>query len=307
MDALARPDHRRPLPVGQPEQAVHPDAGGVDHVPGADLVLVAGEVVTHPGAADPCSVAVPQQPDHLGVGERERPEPACRLGHGEHQPRVVGRRVAVHVGVAQPAALQRRRPADGVVGVDPLVPPDAPHPGQHVVGGEADAEQPASRGVRPHRVEEVHRPDEMRGQAHQRLPLGDALVHQPDLVVLQVAQPAVDQLAGLAAGAAGQVAAVDDGHAEPPAGRVQRDAGPGRAHPDDQHVQLPAGRLGHLGGAVDDGERAGAHRASLADQAGAPTASRAASSRFSGESRLQRSARSISVSGSRGRAGTRSS
>jgi hypothetical protein len=88
----------------------------------------------------------------------------------------------------------------------------------------------------------------MRRQPHQQLALADALADQPELVVLQVAQPPVHELAALGARAARQVALVDHGHPQATAGGVQGHARSGGTHADDQYVELLGRRGGQLGG-----------------------------------------------------------
>ena len=248
-----------PAGVGQAEQPVDPHAGGVDHVPGPDLVALVGEPVEHRRPGDVPGV-VEDQALRLGVGQHRRAEAPGRPHHGQHQPGVVGPGVAVDVGVGAAGPVERGRQRDGLLRADPVVPADVAHPREDVVGRHAQAEQPALGGVGPHRVDEVHRPNQVRREAHQQLALADAFEHEAELVVLQVAQPAVDQLARLAAGAAGEVAHVDRDDAKPPACRVERDAGAGRAEADDEDVDLAVGGVGDRGGAVVQGERTVSHR-----------------------------------------------
>jgi hypothetical protein len=50
----------------------------------------------------------------------------------------------------------------------------------------------------------------VRGVAQQPLALAQRLVHQADVALLEVAQPAVDQLRALRRGARGEVVALDE-------------------------------------------------------------------------------------------------
>src|SRR5690606_26261890 len=68
------------------------------------------------------------------------------------------------------------------------------------------------------------------------LALAQRLVDEADVAVLQVAEPAVDELRRLRRRARGEVVALDEGGAQPPGGGVERHAGARDAAPDDQHV-----------------------------------------------------------------------
>ena len=81
--------------------------------------------------------------------------------------------------------------------------------------------------------------------AAQVIALAARLEHQRELVVLEVAQPAVDQLRRLAAGAAREVALLDQRDAEPAHGGVAGDAGAVDAAAD--HEQIERGRRQCLG------------------------------------------------------------
>ena len=75
------------------------------------------------------------------------------------------------------------------------------------------------------RVEERHRPDQVRGQPGQQQPaLLQRLAHQPEVEHLEVAQPAVDELAAATAGAAGQVALLEQTGVQAAGHRVERGA-----------------------------------------------------------------------------------
>ena len=106
-------------------------------------------------------------------------------------------------------------------------------------------EQQPGADVRPlpaavgQRVEERHRPDQVRRQpGEQQAALLQRLADQAEVEHLEVAQPAVDQLAAAAAGAAGQVALLEQSGGESAGDRVEGDAGADDAAADDQHVEL---------------------------------------------------------------------
>ena len=64
--------------------------------------------------------------------------------------------------------------------------------------------------------------DEVRRVAAQPLALGERLVDEADVALLQVAQAAVDQLRGLRRRARGEVVALDERGAQPAGGGVER-------------------------------------------------------------------------------------
>ena len=72
----------------------------------------------------------------------------------------------------------------------------------------------------------------MRRVAAQPLPLGEGLVDEANVAVLEVAQAAVHHLRGLRRRARGEVVALDQGRAQAAASGVERDAGAGDAAAD---------------------------------------------------------------------------
>src|SRR5262249_42677675 len=85
------------------------------------------------------------------------------------------------------------------------------------------------------------RPDEVRGVAQEPAALAQGLADEADVAEFEVAEPAVDELGGGAAGAGGEVALVDEADAEPAEGGVQRDAGAGDAAAEEEEVEGVAG------------------------------------------------------------------
>ena len=111
-----------------------------------------------------------------------------------------------------------------------------------VVEEEAEADEPGRPLLRRVRQHEAHRPDDVRRRAQQHLALDQRLAHQPELVIFEIAQAAMDQLAAARRGALARdrpsrTAATDE--AAP--GRVARDAGAVDAAADDERGRrLPA-------------------------------------------------------------------
>jgi hypothetical protein len=76
--------------------------------------------------------------------------------------------------------------------------------------------------------------DQVGGIVQQSLALGQVLVDQPVLSLLEVAQTAVDHLGRLRRRAGGEVVLLHQGGPEATAGGIQRHPGPGDAATDDQ-------------------------------------------------------------------------
>jgi hypothetical protein len=70
----------------------------------------------------------------------------------------------------------------------------------------------------------------------------ECLAHQSELQLLEVAQPAVDQLAGPAGGARCVVACLDQRHGKPPGRCVERHTGADHPRADHEHVELLGGQ-----------------------------------------------------------------
>ncbi len=96
--------------------------------------------------------------------------------------------------------------------------------------------------------------DEVRRELlHEQLALVERLAHEPEVELLEVAQPAVDELAGAARRAGGEVALLDQRHGEAATGRVQGGATARHAAADHEDVELlawPAARADARGAAA---------------------------------------------------------
>ena len=79
--------------------------------------------------------------------------------------------------------------------------------------------------------------------AAQPLALAQRLVHEADVAVLQVAQPAVHELRALRRRAAGEVVALDQRGAQAAAGGVERHPGAGDPAADHEHVERLGAQL----------------------------------------------------------------
>ena len=85
--------------------------------------------------------------------------------------------------------------------------------------------------------DETQRPDDMRCRVEQHFALDQRLPHQAELVVLEVAQATVDQLARGAGGGRGEVGLLAEEDLEPATGGVGGDAGAIDAATDDGEVE----------------------------------------------------------------------
>ena len=84
-----------------------------------------------------------------------------------------------------------------------------------IVDEEPEAKHPARAQTLVMRQNETLRPDDMRRRAEQHLALLQRLVHQPERIALEIAQPAVDQLGRSGRGGAAEIGllAEEDGQA----------------------------------------------------------------------------------------------
>jgi hypothetical protein len=238
--------------------AVGPDAGRVDHVGGADLELAAAERVAaeHAGGA---AVTL----DQAGRLDGVRADRAVALGLAEdrqRQPDVVGLAVVEEVGGRRAARREGGQQSQRLVGVDGAVAVGAPRllvgaapaaavlaaaqaaiGGHHVVHVQPDAHRAIGAAAVEGWDQQRQRADEVRRQVDQQLALQQRLANQAEVEVLQVAQAAVDELAGPAGGARGPVALLEQTDVETPAGGVERGTGAGDPAADDEDVEGLAG------------------------------------------------------------------
>ena len=206
--ALGRTDRVRVPPFVEGPHHVGPDTGGVDHDARPDGER--GRLVVGVGAHDGSvgrSVGARREADDGGVvghggAELER----GRAGEGHGQSGVVRPGVEVEEAGHQVLDVQRREVGQGLGLVDPSVAlADAPATGEVV--------HPQCRGVRAgHRLghdavapeerdQERQRGDQVRRIVEEALPLGQVLVDEAELTLLEVADAAVDHLGRLGRGA----------------------------------------------------------------------------------------------------------
>ena len=157
------------------------------------------------------------------------------LGHGQGEAGVVDPGVVVEEPGRQPAPVEVGHELERLPLRQPLVQLADPGAAGGVVHPQGGADPP---GVGPgpglarhpggeHRDEEGERLDQVGGEAQEPLPLGQGLVDEAELLLLEVAQPAVDELGRPRRRAGGEVAPLDEGRPQAPAGGVEGDAGAG--------------------------------------------------------------------------------
>ena len=218
---------------------VRPHPGAHDHREARTSKTRPVSSSLHDRAGHPRAVA--QQRHGAGPGDDVSAVPGGRPGHGDRVARVVHLGVVVHHRAGEPVGPQRGSPAERaprgqvpVVGDRPL---DALH---RVVQHEPRADVGPLDDLPVQRVEERHRPHQVRRQpADQQVALPQGLLDQLEVALLQVAEPAVDQLRRPRGGAGRQVAGLDKADPQAPRRRVERGPGPGNATADDQHVERP--------------------------------------------------------------------
>jgi hypothetical protein len=248
---------------------VGPDAGRVDDVVGVDLDPFA-RVGLDEGDAGPAAAAACDL-DHLGAVQHDRAVALGLAEDGEDEADVVGLAVVEEVGVVGVARGERRDQLQHLVVADRAVairgPPllvlaslggvflaplaaTATGPGgrHHVVHVQPDADLPVPLVLAERGDQEGRRIDEVRRQVHQQLTLQQRLPHQPEVEVLQVAEPAVDHLRGAARGADRVVIALEQSDRISPRGGIQSHPGPGDPTADHDHLEVrPRDRLKRSG------------------------------------------------------------
>jgi hypothetical protein len=131
---------------------------------------------------------------------------------------------AIRVDEAAPDRFDERRAHRMAAHVDAVRTRQQFAPSQMIVEEQADADQPCGTQVRHVRHDETQRPHDVGRRAQQGLALLERLAHEPELLVLEVAQPAVNQLGTGRRGVRGEIVLFAKQHGEPAPSRVTRDA-----------------------------------------------------------------------------------
>jgi hypothetical protein len=197
-----------------------PGPGGIHQGAGQDLAL-----------RTVMAVAQYHAPMLALAARRDALDPGQHLGAAltrvhrvqDHQARVLHPAVGIDEGPAQVGLERGARgmsaQIDGLRGRQQLAPAEV------VVEEESEPDHPGRPQPLVVRQHETQRPDDVGRRAQQHLTLDERLTHQAELVVLEVAQAAVDQLGAGRGGGAGQIVFFAKQHREAAARRVAGDAG----------------------------------------------------------------------------------
>ncbi len=160
-----------------------------------------------------------------------------------HQPCIVGAAVGIHE--SAPVAALERFARDVAAQVDAGGGGEMRPRGQMIVDEQPRADQPGRPQVRGVRHDEVQRPHDVGRGGEQDLPLDERLAHQGEVILLEIAQPAVDQFGAGRGGVRCEVILLAQQNSEAASGGVARDAGAVDPAADDQQVTARRSRRAH--------------------------------------------------------------
>ena len=126
---------------------------------------------------------------------------------------------------------------DAVAVAAPAAGQPEPLGGHRVVHVQADAHR--ALRVLPFKGgdEQLERAHQVRREVHEQRTLEQRLAHEAQVEVLEIAKAAVHELRGTARRAGGVVVALDERHAVPARGGIQRHAGAGDPAADDHEIE----------------------------------------------------------------------
>jgi hypothetical protein len=189
----------------------------------------------------------------LGGDKPARALAARRDAFGpRHDPGAAARRVArveddepgivdAAIGIGEAAAEDPLHPGAPLAGkIDTLGGGQRGAAAEMVVEEETEADHPGRAPRRLIRHDEAERAHQMRRDAQKDLALGERFAHEAELVMLEITQPAMDELGGGRGRAAGEIVALGERDGEAAAGGVARDPGAVDAAADDEKIDLVA-------------------------------------------------------------------
>ncbi len=246
-DQVSAPARQEPgRPARQRRRRVgSPDTGGVHDRPCPDLVLLARQAVTDACPDD--SPAVLDQRFRARARHDRGSVLTSRPGDRQGVARVVLDAVVEHQAAPQPFATHRGRVlehlADRQVAVPAAVPPCA----EHVVQGHPGLIED-TRHDRQAEEREQQRLDrhEVGCEVEDSRALRQRLADQAEAVLLEIAQPAVDQPRRPRRRPDGDVVALHQPHPQAARGRVQGGTGAHDPAADDEHVERPVDEGGQV-------------------------------------------------------------
>jgi hypothetical protein len=109
-------------------------------------------------------------------------------------------------------------------------------PRQVVVEEETEPDHPARAQAGDMGQHQADGPDQVRRLRHEDLAFAQRLAHEPEIIGLEIAQTAMDQLGGARGGAFREVALLGQGDGETAPGSVAGDSGAVDAAADDEEV-----------------------------------------------------------------------
>ena len=264
LDAVARDDEVHALRCAHLELAaladhvlhvVRPHAGGVDDHPRPDVQLAAAVLVANSDTGH--MLALAQKAHHRRVGRHGGAKLRGRARHGQGVTGVINLRVVIldradeRIRPQRRRELQRRTLGQVAMARQPVVATErvVEHHPRADVGALPALAQGEQEGDGDHEVGS-ERVEEQRA-------LAQRLADEPEVALLEVAQPAVDELARATRRARGEVARLHERDRQAAGHRVERAAGARRAGADDDDVEDLAGRSLKGGAALVGTESAG--------------------------------------------------
>ena len=208
-------------------EGLDPGAGRIDQTAASDVELLAPFPLQGQGPV----FGAAHRLDAAGAGLHVGALVAGHHGVEHHQPGVVDPGVRILEPLADTgseAVLRQEAHAAAALELVAL--------GQVVIEEQAGADHPGRAQVRAMGQPETHGTGDMGGHAEQHLPLRQRLFHQPEFVMFEVAQAAVDQLAGVGRGGRGEIARLEQGNLQTPPRCISRNAYPVDAAADDDQI-----------------------------------------------------------------------
>jgi hypothetical protein len=239
--AFGRSDAVRRRVLGHREHVVGPHAGGVDDgLRGDRDGPIRVDVVTGHGV-DASRVVVANVDATYVRRDVDIEIERRRFRQRQRDAGVVASGVEVEESRDEPVGVERRQVRERLITGDlAMALPDPPTTAQviYTKGGRVALDQclRSDAVATEEGNEKRERPHEEGSVVEESLSFAQVLVHQTELLLLQIAQAAVDHLGGLRAGTRGNVSAVDQCDTESPRGRVERHARTGHAGADDDDV-----------------------------------------------------------------------
>ena len=257
-DEMGAARRLQPRPAARQRRRVcRPHPGGVDDDPRADLEVAAIELVVDARAAN--ATALLQEPRRTRPGDDPRAVRPSRPGDGQRVAGVVFHPVMEQEAATEPLAPHPRGVGEDLVDREMAVPTAVVSRAEQVVQGhpglveDAGHQGPAEQGE-----EQRLDRDQVRSEVEHPRALAERLAHQPEPVLLEVAQAAVDEPRRSRRRPDRDVVALHEPDPQPARRGVEGGAAPHDPAADDEDVEGPVGEGRQLAPALL--ERRGGHR-----------------------------------------------